>query len=108
MRDINICKRNNDAVHSKRLYTLEVTLSEVVAVSGGDGGGGGDGSVAKPATMVTASTKRVDAVNTSFGIRKIKWDTDNGVALNGQRVELRGVAMHQDLGGLGAYTVSSN
>ena len=82
-------------VHS-RLYTAEVTLAEVVTtenggISGRDGGGG------------AATTKRVDAVNITFGIRKIKWDSDSGVAINGQRVELRGVAMHQDLGGFGTF-----
>ena len=75
------------SIDAPRLYTLEVTLEQ-----------------ASPETSsknIGAATVHVDAVNTTFGIRKIKFDEDSGMYMNGQRVELHGVAMHQDLGGLG-------
>jgi hypothetical protein len=44
------------------------------------------------ATLVDDSTGLVvDAVNTSFGIRRVTFDADGGMFLNNQHVELRGV-----------------
>ena len=45
---------------------------------------------------------RVDEYLSNFGIREIRFDKDAGVILNGQRVKLKGVSMHHDLGCLGA------
>ena len=76
------------SIDAPRLYTVEVTLDTA-------------GSFDRHAAAAAAAAMRVDGVNTSVGIRKVKFDADSGVSINGQRVELRGVAMHQDLGGMG-------
>lgn len=46
--------------------------------------------------------KDVDVVETPFGIRTVEFMKDNGFLLNGERVPLRGVCNHHDLGALGA------
>jgi beta-galactosidase len=43
----------------------------------------------------------VDTYETTFGIRTIKFDAQQGFFLNGQHVYLKGVCMHHDLGALG-------
>jgi len=43
----------------------------------------------------------VDRTATSFGIRSIRFDPNQGFFLNGQRVELKGVNLHQDFAGVG-------
>ena len=43
----------------------------------------------------------VDAVTTSFGIRSIEFDADKGFLLNGERVKLNGVCLHDDGGAVG-------
>ena len=43
-----------------------------------------------------------DVVEETFGIRDLKWDADNGLTINGQRVILRGACIHHDNGVLGA------
>lgn len=43
-----------------------------------------------------------DVVQTPFGIRTLAIDPERGFLLNGQRVLLRGVCLHHDLGALGA------
>jgi len=42
-----------------------------------------------------------DSYETPFGVRTVQLDPNNGFFLNGQRVELRGVADHQDHAGVG-------
>lgn len=37
-----------------------------------------------------------------FGIRTLKWDEENGITINGERVILRGACIHHDNGVLGA------
>ncbi|WED64268.1 beta-galactosidase GalA [Synoicihabitans lomoniglobus] len=44
----------------------------------------------------------LDRYETTFGIRDIRFDPDHGFFLNGQRVQLKGVNLHQDHAGLGA------
>lgn len=39
-----------------------------------------------------------------FGIRKVEWNTENGLTVNGNTVMLRGGCIHQDNGVLGACT----
>ncbi|MEI6070814.1 MAG: beta-galactosidase GalB [Verrucomicrobiae bacterium] len=53
-------------------------------------------------TTVTQDGKVVDVQETTFGIRTIEFTADNGFLLNGQRVQLKGVCNHHDLGALGA------
>ena len=43
-----------------------------------------------------------DTVISRFGLREIRFDTDEGFFLNGRRVKLNGVCQHHDLGALGA------
>jgi beta-galactosidase len=53
----------------------------------------------------TISTKNgtvIDKYETTFGIRSVVFDPDQGVLVNGQHVPIRGVNNHHDLGSLGA------
>jgi len=43
----------------------------------------------------------LDAVETPFGIREVRWDADQGLLLNGARVPIKGVLLHQDHAGVG-------
>ena len=43
----------------------------------------------------------VDQQETQFGIRKIEYGTDFGFKLNGEKVFLKGIANHHDLGAMG-------
>ena len=53
-------------------------------------------------TTVTQNGAVLDRVLTPFGIRTIETTADRGFLLNGERVEIRGVCQHHDLGALGA------
>ena len=46
--------------------------------------------------------KEIDSYETPFGIRTIEFTHDQGFMLNGQKVAIKGVCMHHDLGALGA------
>ena len=46
--------------------------------------------------------KEMDSYETPFGIRTIEFTHDQGFMLNGQKVAIKGVCMHDDLGALGA------
>lgn len=52
-------------------------------------------------TTVEQNGAVVDRYETLFGIRTLKFDPTNGFSVNGERVALRGVCMHHDLGPLG-------
>ncbi|MFH6991739.1 beta-galactosidase GalB [Flavobacterium sp. FlaQc-48] len=43
-----------------------------------------------------------DVYETSFGIRTLRFDKDKGFFLNDQRVQIKGVCNHHDLGAIGA------
>ncbi len=51
---------------------------------------------------VLDGARATDTVTTSFGIRSIAYDKDQGFLLNGRRVKMRGVNLHHDAGALGA------
>jgi len=53
-------------------------------------------------TTVTRDGAVVDRVETPFGIRTLAFTPDHGFLLNGERVDIRGVCQHHDLGALGA------
>jgi beta-galactosidase len=53
-------------------------------------------------TTVEQGGKAVDSCETPFGIRTIQFTPDNGFLLNGERVALKGVCDHHDLGALGS------
>lgn len=64
-------------------------------------------SLQSPNRYVAVTTCRLDGnvtdrYETPFGIRTIKFTTDNGFLLNGVRVPLNGVCDHHDLGALGS------
>lgn len=52
-------------------------------------------------TVMRLKGRRLDARKTTFGVRTIDWRAD-GFYLNGQRVQIKGVCEHHDLGPLGA------
>ncbi|HUG10664.1 MAG TPA: beta-galactosidase GalB, partial [Opitutaceae bacterium] len=53
-------------------------------------------------TTLTRDGATVDTYETRFGIRDVRFDPDAGIFVNGERVPLRGVNQHHDLGALGA------
>lgn len=53
-------------------------------------------------TSVSQSGKVIDRYETRFGIRSLRFDPNQGVFVNDQRVALRGVNNHHDLGALGS------
>jgi beta-galactosidase len=52
-------------------------------------------------TLVRSGGQVVDRYETTFGVRSVRFDPDHGFFLNGQRVELMGVNVHQDHAGVG-------
>ena len=63
-------------------------------------------SVTKPnryvaITSIEQDGKLLDRYETPFGIRTIEFTVTNGFLLNGQRLPIRGVCLHDDLGPLG-------
>jgi beta-galactosidase len=53
-------------------------------------------------TTVSQQGTPIDRYETRFGIRSVRFDPNEGVFVNGERVPLRGVNQHHDLGALGA------
>ena len=53
-------------------------------------------------TTVSQQGKPVDVYETRFGIRSLRFDPNNGLLVNGTRVQIQGVCQHHDLGALGA------
>lgn len=53
-------------------------------------------------TTISHEGRVVDRVETPFGIRSIHFDPDQGLLVNGERIVIRGVNNHHDLGALGA------
>ena len=53
-------------------------------------------------TTVSQNGKVVDTYETPFGIRTLKFDPNIGVLVNGEHIDLKGVADHHDLGALGS------
>jgi threonine synthase len=52
-------------------------------------------------TEVKMNGKKMDVYDTSFGIRTMEFDCNKGFLLNGRRVKLHGVCLHQDAGCMG-------
>jgi len=52
-------------------------------------------------TSILSNNEVVDRSRTTFGIRTIRFDKDQGFFLNGRHVKLNGVCDHHDLGALG-------
>jgi beta-galactosidase len=53
-------------------------------------------------TTLSHQGKLTDSYETRFGIRALRFDPDWGIYVNGERVYIKGVNMHHDLGALGA------
>lgn len=53
-------------------------------------------------SIVKSAGKEVDRYETPFGVRTFSFDVEKGFILNGRQLKLKGVAIHQDAGGLGA------
>ncbi|HEY5782407.1 MAG TPA: beta-galactosidase GalB [Lysobacter sp.] len=53
-------------------------------------------------TTVSHGGRVVDRYETVFGIRSIRFDPDQGLLVNGERIAIQGVNNHHDLGALGA------
>ena len=52
-------------------------------------------------SVLLVNGKPVDATDTTFGLRTIRYDADKGFFLNGQPLKLQGTCNHQDFGGVG-------
>lgn len=52
--------------------------------------------------LVVSAGNTVDSVETSFGVRTAEFTRDDGFLLNGERLPIRGVCLHHDLGAIGA------
>ena len=53
-------------------------------------------------TTVSEKGKLTDTYETTFGIRSIQFDAEKGLFVNGERIYIKGVNQHHDLGALGA------
>ncbi len=53
-------------------------------------------------TSVSRGGRIVDRHETPFGIRSVRFDANEGLIVNGERIVIRGVNNHHDLGALGA------
>jgi beta-galactosidase len=53
-------------------------------------------------TTVVQEGQPLDRYETQFGIRSVRFEPDSGIYVNGQRVQIKGVNQHHDLGPLGA------
>lgn len=53
-------------------------------------------------TRLLENDTAVDETTTPFGIRTIRYDKDAGFMLNGKRMKMKGVNLHQDGGSVGA------
>lgn len=53
-------------------------------------------------TRIEVDGIAIDRVTTPIGVREVVFDPDRGLLLNGRRVALRGVNLHQDHAGVGA------
>jgi beta-galactosidase len=53
-------------------------------------------------TTLQVNNKQVDVYETQFGIRTVEFNADKGLIVNGERIQIKGVNQHHDLGALGA------
>ncbi len=57
-----------------------------------------------PALYTLRASFGDDRAETAFGIRTLDWNPEQGLAVNGERIVLRGACIHHDNGVLGACT----
>jgi len=60
-----------------------------------------DPALHRVVTLLRLGGKVVDRMETSFGIRQLRFDPDQGFFLNGRHVYIKGANMHQDHAGVG-------
>ncbi|MBN2214529.1 MAG: DUF4982 domain-containing protein [Bacteroidales bacterium] len=53
-------------------------------------------------TTLWKNDEAADQYETRFGIRSLRFDPDSGIFVNGERIRIKGVNQHHDLGALGA------
>jgi len=53
-------------------------------------------------TTLIQNNQPVDTYETKFGIRSLEFNPDKGIFVNGERIQVKGVNQHHDLGSLGA------
>lgn len=53
-------------------------------------------------TTIFSNGKTVDIYETTFGIRDVRFDPNNGLIVNGEKIIIKGANQHHDLGALGA------
>jgi len=53
-------------------------------------------------STLRVASKTVDSLETTFGVRSIRFDAQTGFFLNGQPMKFKGICMHHDAGALGA------
>jgi len=53
-------------------------------------------------TTLSRDGEILDVYETRFGIRSLRFDPDSGIYVNGERIQIKGVNQHHDLGALGA------
>jgi beta-galactosidase len=53
-------------------------------------------------TTVSHQGKLTDSCESPFGIRDVRFNPERGIYVNGERIYIKGVNMHHDLGALGA------
>lgn len=55
----------------------------------------------KAVTTLYDGNKKIDEYSINFGIRSIRFDSKNGLYINGKHIRIQGVNQHSDLGALG-------
>ncbi len=53
-------------------------------------------------TRLSKDGKIIDEYKTRFGIRSVEFDPDKGIIVNGERIPIKGINNHHDLGALGS------
>ncbi len=59
-------------------------------------------SIYRVVSRIKVNGKTADEYESTFGIRSIEFDADNGFFLNGKGVKMKGVCLHHEAGSLGA------
>ena len=58
-------------------------------------------NIYKAVTQILEGKKVIDEIETTFGIKSVKWETKTGFWLNGENVKLKGVCEHWEGGPVG-------
>jgi len=53
-------------------------------------------------TTLSQNGRLIDSYETRFGIRSLEFNSDKGIFVNGEHIQIKGVCQHHDLGSLGA------